>query len=228
MLARLGHKIAYSTVWEILKKAGIDPAPQRSGPTWSEFLSAQAHRIIACDFLHVDTVPLRRLYVLIFIEHGTRRLHIAGVTTNPTGSWVVQQARNLAMDLGTMMDTLGFVIRDRDSKYTLAFDGVFDAEGIQFIKTPPQAPRANAICERVIGTLRGELLDRILILGPRHLRRILAEYVIHYNAHRPHQSLGQRSPDIDPRIPAEPIDLADRRVKRRPILGGLINEYEAA
>jgi putative transposase len=141
---------------------------------------------------------------------------------------VVQQARNLAMDLGTMMDTLGFVIRDRNSKYTLAFDGVFDAEGIQVIKTPPQAPRANAICERVIGTLRGELLDRILILGPRHLRRILAEYVIHYNAHRPHQSLGQRSPDIDPMIPAELIDLADRRVKRRPILGGLINEYEAA
>jgi putative transposase len=120
------------------------------------------------------------------------------------------------------------VIRDRDSKYTLAFDGVFDAEGIQVIKTPSQAPRANAICERVIGTLRGELLDRILFLGPRHLRRILAEYVIHYNAHRSHQSLGQRSPDIDPMIPAEPIDLADRRVKRRPILGGLINEYEAA
>jgi putative transposase len=157
-LVRLGHEIAYSTAWEILKKAGIDLAPQRSGPTWSEFLSAQAHRIIACDFLHVDTVLLRRLYVLIFIEHGARRLHIAGVTTNPTGSWVVQQARNLAMDLGTMMDTLEFVIRDRDSKYTLAFDGVFDAEGIQVIKTPPQAPRANAICERVIGTLRGELL----------------------------------------------------------------------
>jgi putative transposase len=151
-LARLGHKIAYSTVWEILKKAGIDPAPQRSGPTWSEFLSAQAHRIIACDFLHVDTVLLRRLYVLIFIEHGTRRLHIAGVTANPTGLWVAQQARNLAMDLGARMDTLRFVIRDRDSKYTLAFDGVLDAEGIRVIKAPPQAPRANAICERVVGT----------------------------------------------------------------------------
>jgi hypothetical protein len=187
-LARLGHKIAYSTVWEILKKAGIDSAP-RSGPTWSEFLSAQARRIIACDFLHVDIVLLRRLYVLIFIEHGTRRLHIAGVTANPTGSWVAQQARNLTMDLGARMDVLRFVIRDRDAKYTLAFDGVFDAEGIQVIRTPPRAPRANAICERVVGTLRRELLDRILILGPGHLRRVLAEYAIHYNGHRPHQSL---------------------------------------
>jgi hypothetical protein len=140
-------------VWEILKKAGIDPAPQRSGPTWGEFLSAQAHRIIACDFLHVDTVLLRRLYVLIFIEHGSGRLHIAGVTANPTGSWVAQQARNLAMDLGARIDTLRFD-RDRDSKYTLAFDGVFGADGIQVIKTPPQAPRANVICERVVGTLR--------------------------------------------------------------------------
>jgi hypothetical protein len=160
------------------KKAGIDPAPQRSGPTWGQFLSVQAHRIIASDFLHVDTVLLRRLYVLIFIEHGTRRLHIAGVTANPTGSWVVQQARNLAMDLGARMDSLRFVIRDRDSKYTLAFEGVFDAEGIQVITTPPRAPRANAICERVVGTLRRELLDRILILGPGHLRKVLAEYTL--------------------------------------------------
>jgi putative transposase len=126
------------------------------------------------------------------------------------------------------MDTLRFVIRDRDSKYTLAFDGVFDAEGIQVIRTPPRAPRANAICERVVGTLRRELLDRILILGPRHLRRVLAEYVIHYNAHRPHQSLRQRSPDTDPAIPVPIIDLTGRRIRRRPILGGLINEYEAA
>ncbi len=115
-----GHKIAYSTVWEILKKEGIDPVPQRGGLAWGEFLSAQARQIIACDFMHVDTVFLRRLYVLLFIEHGTRRLHIAGVTASPTGSWVAQQARNLTMDLGTRMDTLRFLIRDRDSKYTLA------------------------------------------------------------------------------------------------------------
>jgi len=123
--------------------------------------------------MHVDTVLLRRLYVLIFIEHRTRRLHIAGVTATPTGSWVAQQARNLTMDLGARMDTLRFLIRDRDSKYILAFDGVFDAEGIQIVKTPPRAPRANAICERVVGTLRRELPDRILILGPGHLRRVL-------------------------------------------------------
>jgi transposase InsO family protein len=132
------------------------------------------------------------------------------------------------MDLDARMDTLRFVIRDRDTEYTLAFDGVFGAEDIQVIKTPPRAPRANAICERVVGTLRRELLDRILILGPGHLRRVLAEYAIHYNGHRPHQSLGQRSPDADPAIPASITDLTGTRIKRRPILGGLINEYEAA
>ena len=146
-LARLGHKIAHSTVWEILRKAGIDPVPRRRGPTWSEFLSIQAHRIIAGDFLHVDTVLLRRLYVLVFIEHGTRKLHIAGVTAHPTGPWVAQQARNLAMDIGAKMDTLRFVIRDRDAKYTQVFDAVFHADDVQVILTPPQAPRANAICE---------------------------------------------------------------------------------
>jgi putative transposase len=131
------------------------------------------------------------------------------------------------MDLGAQMGTLRFVIRDRDSKYTAAFDGVFDAEGIQAIRTPPQAPRANAICERVVGTLRRELLDRILILGPGHLRRVLAEYTLHYNGHRPHQSLGHRSPDTDPAVSAPIIDLTGRRIRRRPVLGGLINEYEA-
>jgi putative transposase len=132
------------------------------------------------------------------------------------------------MDLGARMDTLRFVIRDRDSKYTLAFDGVLDAEGIRVIKALPQAPRANAICERVVGTLRRELLDRILILGPAHLQKLLAEYTLHYNRHRPHQSLGRRSPDDDPQVPVPLVDLADRRIRRRPVLGGLINEYEAA
>ena len=155
-------------------------------------------------------------------------MHIAGVTANPTGSWVAQQARNLAMDLDARTDTLRFLIRDRDTKYTWAFDGVFDTEGIHVITTPARAPRANAICERVVGTLRRELLHRILILGPGLLRRVLAEYTIHYNTHRPHQSLDQRHPDAEPAIPAPIIDLTGRRIKRRPILGGLINEYEAA
>jgi putative transposase len=152
-LARLGHKIAHSTVWEILKKAGIDPAPRRHGPTWGEFLSAQAHRIISCDFPHVDTVLPQRLYVLVFMEHRTRRLHVAGVTATPTGPWVAQQARNLAIDLGARMDTLRFVIRDRDAKYTQAFDAGFHAEDVRVILTPPRAPRANAMCSSALGPL---------------------------------------------------------------------------
>jgi len=133
-LARLGHKIGHSTVWEILKMAGIDPAPRRTGPTWSEFLSAQAHRIISCDFLHIDTVLLNRLYVLIFVEHETRKLHVAGVTANPTASWAAQQARNLAIDLGERMAELRFLIRDRDTKYTTMFDAVLEADTIEIIK----------------------------------------------------------------------------------------------
>jgi transposase len=161
-LARLGHQVAPSTVWEVLNAAGIDPAPRRSGPTWRQFLAAQAHAVIACDFFTVDTVLLKRIYVLVFIEHGTRRLHLAGVTSNPTGTWVAQQARNLAMELGTGMDSLRFLVRDRDTKFIVAFDEVFRAAGVRIIKTPPQAPRANAICERLIGTLRREVFDQML------------------------------------------------------------------
>ena len=153
-LARLGHQVAPSTVWEVLNAAGIDPAPRRSGPTWRQFLSAQAHGIIACDFFAVDTAALKRIYVLVFIEHGTRLLHLAAVTANPTGTWVTQQARNLAMELAEGMGSLRFLIRDRDTKFIAAFDEVFRAGGVRIITTPPQAPRANAICERVAGTLR--------------------------------------------------------------------------
>jgi putative transposase len=149
-LARLGYQIAPSTVWEILHAAGIDPAPQRSGPTWHQFLTAQARGIIAADFLHLDTVSLKRLYALVFIEHDTRRLHLAGVTTHPTAQWTVQQARNLTMTLGCRMESMRFLIRDRDSKYTSSFDAVFEADGAEILLSPPRAPRANAICERVV------------------------------------------------------------------------------
>ena len=193
-LARLGHTIAHPAVREILKMARTGPAPRRSGPTVSEFLSAQAHRIISCDFLHVDTVLLSRLYVLIFVEHATRKLHVAGMTANPAGTWVAQQARNLAMDLGERLEELRFLIRDRDTKYATMFDAVFEADAIEIIRTPPRAPRANAICERLAGTRRRELLDRILIVGPGHARRILGQYPAHCNGHRPHQSLNQRPP----------------------------------
>jgi putative transposase len=194
-LTQLGHVIAASTVREILRAAGIDPAPRRAGPTWRQFLTAQAHAIIACDFLTVETVLFQRLYVLVFIEHGTRRLHVAGVTASPTGAWAAQQARNLAMDLGERLGTLRFLIHDRDPVFTTAFGEVFKAEGLRIITTLPKTPRMNAICERVNGTLRRELLDRILIVGERHLAGVLRQYVRHYNGHRPHQSRQQRPPD---------------------------------
>jgi putative transposase len=225
-LAQLGHAIAASTVWEILRAAGIDPAPRRAGPTWREFLAAQAHAIIACDFLVAETVLLKRLHVLVFIEHGTRRVHLAGAIAHPTGAWAVQQARNLAMDLGDRLGALRFLIHDRDPLFTLAFEEVFKAEGLRIITTLPRTPRMNAICERVIGTLRRELLDRTLILGERHLALVLREYLIHYNRHRPHQSRRQRPPDIE----TQPVrNIADlRSVSRKPVVTGLINEYHHA
>jgi putative transposase len=197
-----------------------------AGRFWREFLAAQAHAIIACDFLVVETVLLKRLYVLVFIKHGTRRLHVAGVTAHPTGAWAVQQARNLAMDLGDRLCTLRFLIHDRDPVFTTAFGEVFKAERLRIITTLPRTPRMNAICERVIGTLRRELLDRILILGERHLALVLREYVTHYNRHRPHQSRRQRPPDIA----KQPVpDVADlRSLRRKPVVVGVINEYHHA
>jgi transposase InsO family protein len=225
-LAQLGYAIAASTVWEILHAAGIDPAPPRAGPTWRQFLTAQAHAIIACDFLVMETVLLKRLYVLVFIEHGTRRLHLGGVTAHPTGVWAVQQARNLAMDLGDGLGTLRFLIHDRDPLFTAAFGEVFKAEELRPIKTLPKTPRMNAICERVIGTLRRELLDRILILDERHLTRVLREYLIHYNGHRPHQSRLQRPPNIETQPTRNVADL--RSVRQKPVVAGVISEYHHA
>ncbi|MEV4800407.1 integrase core domain-containing protein [Nonomuraea sp. NPDC049421] len=201
----------------------------RAGPTWRQFLTTQAHAIIACDFLVVETVLLKRLYVLIFIEHGTRKLHLAGVTAHPTGAWTVQQARNLVMDLGERIAGLRFVMHDRDPLFTAAFNAVFTAEGLQVITTLPRTPRMNAICERVIGTLRRELLDRILILNERHLTFVLREYLIHYNGHRPHQSRKQRPPDIATQPVCDVTDLDNlRSIHRKPVVTGMINEYHYA
>ena len=201
---------------------GHRPRAQRSGQTWRAFLDAQAKTILAVDFFHVDTVFLRRLYVLFFIEHGTRRVHLAGITAHPTGEWVTQQARNLLMNLEDHADGLKFLIRDRDAKFTAAFDAVFTAAGVRIIKTPVRAPRANAIAERWIASARRECLDRMLITGERHLRLVLGEYVDHYNAHRPHRALQQNPPAGRPRPPAPGADI---RVLRRDRLGGLIHEY---
>jgi len=221
-LAGLGHRLAPSTVWQILKDAGIDPAPRRSGQSWRAFLDAQAKTILATDFFHVDTVFLRRLYVLFFIEHGTRRVHLAGITARPAGEWVTQQARNLLMNLDDHEGGLKLLIRDRDAKFTAAFDAVFAAAGVRIIKTPVRAPRANAIAERWIGSARRECLDRMLVTGERHLRLVLSEYTDHYNSHRPHRSLHQSPPAGRPNSPAPGANVL---VLRRDRLGGLIHEY---
>jgi len=164
-LAGLGYRIAASTVWSILKRAGIDPAPRRDGPSWRQFLRAQARGILATDFFCVDTLLLQRLDVLFVVEHATRRVHLLGVTPNPTGAWVAQQARNFLMDLGDRVAESRFLVRDRDSKFTSVFDAILASERIRILRTPVRAPQANAIAERWIGTLRRELLDRIPIIN---------------------------------------------------------------
>ena len=221
-LAGLGYEAGPSTVWKILKEADIDPAPRRAGQSWRAFLAGQARTILAVDFFHVDTVLLRRLYILFVIEHATRRVHLADITAHPTGAWVTQQARNLLMNLEDHADGFKFLIRDRDAKFTAMFDAVFTALGVRIVKTPIQAPRANAIAERWIASVRRECLDRMLITGERHLRLVLDEYVDHYNTHRPHRALHQNPPTgrSHPPVPGTNI-----QVLRRDRLGGLIHEY---
>src|SRR5205814_10370935 len=201
--------------------------PRRTGPTWKQFLTAQALGILAADFVHVDTVLLRRIYALIVIEHGTRRAHLAGVTANPDGAWTTQAARNFLMDLGQRTASVKFLIRDRAGQFTGSFDAVFAADGIRILASPPQAPKANAICERIIGTLRRELFDRLLIVNEHHLRRGLAEYLQRYNTARPHRALGQLAPAQAGTRPPE-INLVEYRTCRRQVLGRLMHEYQIA
>ena len=228
-LAKLGVMVAPSAVWEILRAAGIDPAPRRAGPTWRQFLHAQAAGILAVNFLHVDTVLLTRLYVLVFIEHGTRRMHLGGVTANPTGEWTVQQARNLAMSFGERFEDFKFLLRDRGPNFTASFDAVFQAAGAGILRTAVQAPRMNATCERLVSTLRREALDRVLIRGEAHVHTVLAEYQVHDNTARPHQGISQGVPDGEPDAPRATVtDLDSERIRRKPVLGGLINEYARA
>ena len=224
-LAGLGYRLAPSTIWVILAKAGVGPAPRRAGPTWTQFLTAQAQGILACDFLHVDMIGLTRVYVLFLMEIATRRVHLLGATTNPTGEWVAQQAGNLMLELGERAAQFRFLIRDRDAKYTGMFDAVFHAEGVEVLRTPPQAPRANAFAERWVRTVRRECLDRVLIYGARHLLTVLSEYLAHHNGHRADEGRGQRPPDRDA-LPAPVADLASARIRRRKVVHGLINEYE--
>ena len=173
-------------------------------------------------------VTLRRLYVFFVLEVGTRHVHVLGVTAHPDGTWTVQQARNLVLDLGEHASRFRFLIRDRAGQFTAAFDAVLASGGIEVVKIPPRSPTANAYAERWVRTARSECTDRMLITGPRHLRAILDEYVTHYNVHRPHRARNLQPPDHDDIVPAPVADLATARIRRRSVLGGLIREYKHA
>ena len=222
-LKKLGLSVSPSTVRRLLARAGLGPAPRRSGPTWREFLRAQAASIVACDFFTVETAFLRRYYVLFFIELGSRRVHLAGSSAHPSGRWVAQQARNLSFS-GALGD-VRFLIHDRDSKFVAGFDEVFRSEGIKVILTPPRAPQANAYAERFVRTIRTECLDWLLILGPRQLDRVLRVFVEHYNSERPHRALGRCPPAPLARTPQPRPGAAIQRTDR---LGGLLHEYYRA
>jgi hypothetical protein len=222
-LRKLGIRVAATTIRTLLRTARLGPAPRRTGPSWTEFLRAQADGIIACDFFTVETAWLRTLHVLVFIELGSRRIHLSPSTVHPDSAWVTQQARNLTMNLDGHSPAIRFLIRDRDAKFSVPFDTVLRSEGIRIIRTPIRAPNANACAERVIETIRAECLDWTLILGRRHLDRTLRTYVDHYNRGRPHRALGLAPPLA---AAAEPIPVSPRDVRRRDLLGGLIHEYE--
>jgi putative transposase len=221
-LLKLGVRVSPSTVRRLLLAAGLTPAPRRSGPNWREFLRQQAASMLACDFFTVETISLRRYYVLFFIELGSRRVHLAGCTTNPTGAWATQQARNPSFT--GLFERTRFLIHDRDTTFTAAFDEVFRSEGIKTIHTPIRAPQANAYAERFVRTIRAECLDWLLILGRRHLEHVLRRYVTHYNAERPHRALALRSPAGSNKS-NQP---STNTIERHDLLGGLIHEYRAA
>jgi putative transposase len=225
-LLKLGHRVSASTIRRVLKALQIPPAPKRqTDSTWRQFLRTQGATMLAADFFHVDcALTLQRLYCLFVIEVGSRYVHVLGVTAHPDGPWTTQQIRNLLMDLGDQAADFRFLVRDRAGQFTDSFDAVLAAAGIQAVKTPPRSPRANAFAERFVLTARTEVTDRMLIFGERHLRSILTQYEAHYNGRRPH-----RSRQLHPPRPDYPIaDLSRERIKRRPVLGGLINEYERA
>jgi putative transposase len=222
-LSKLGVSVSRSTVRRVLARAGLGPAPRRSGPSWREFLRAQGASVVACDFFTVETALLRRYYVLFFIALQTRRVHLAGITATPDSRWVTQQARNLS--LSGALDDVKFLIRDRDSKFVAGFDEVFRTDSVKVIQTPFRSPQANGHAERFVRTARTECLDWLLVLGPRHLERVLRAYVDHYNTEGPHRALG-RTPPLATRPQTPPPQHA--AIERRDRLGGLLHEYHLA
>jgi putative transposase len=216
--------VGATTIRRILKAAGLGPAPRRTGPTWSQFLKGQAQGVLATDFFTVETIRLKTLYVLFFIELATRQVHLVGVTEHPDSAWVSQQAKNLMID-GRLLE-VSALVHDRDTKYSKQFDEVFRTEGVEVIRTPFRTPRANAFAERWVRTVRSECLDWTLVRGRRHLERVLTIYAEHYNAARPHRGL-----DLDPPTSGGSTETSTSQlpsVRRRDLLGGLIHEYEVA
>jgi len=219
-LIKLGYKISLTTVRHVLDRNGIVPAPVRYGSIgWKTMMNHYKDQLLACDFFTIETIFLRTVYVLVFIELGTRRVHLAGITSHPDGQWVAQQARQLVWQFEETETSFPCLIRDNDSKYTEAFDTVFESQGTHIIPTPIRAPNANAYLERWIRSVREECLDHILIINEAHLRRVLNEFLGYYNYRRPHQGLEQQSPITRP----EPVTTG--KVNRRKILGGIINDY---
>jgi transposase InsO family protein len=228
-LRKLGIAVSASSVRNILTRAGLPPAPQRDAQSWRNFLRAHGESILACDFFTVDTVRLRRLYVLAFLSIGSRRVEYFAITAKPDTTWMLQQARNLLMELDDRDQRVRFLIHDRDAKFPRAFDALLASDGIKVIRTPVKAPNANAHMERWVGTVRRECLDRLLILGRRQLAHVLRVYVTHYNRQRPHRALDLRPPDSGLHSPTATISTPHPpQVNRRDLLGGLIHEYERA
>jgi transposase len=219
-LIKLGYEISDETIATILKRHGIPPAPERKPSlSWRHLMTHYKDQILACDFLTVETLFLKTIYVLVFIELGTRRVHFAGCTAHPTGAWVTQQARQILWELADREPAIHFLIRDRDTKFTSTFDTVFRSEGIHLIRTPVRAPNANSYAERWIRSVRHECLDKLLIFNEGHLRRVMREYIAYYNTARPHQGIDQNSPI--------PRSLSDTRgpVRCRKVLGGILHDY---